>query len=856
MIGKTVKHYEIIGKLGEGGMGVVYKAMDTRLERVTALKFLPPEFALDDVQKKRFIQEARAASSIDHPNIGAIYEIDETEDGNFFIAMAFYDGESLRTIIGRGPLPIDQVLSLSAQIARGLSKAHQHDIIHRDLKPANVLVTSDGFAKIIDFGLAKLVHGMQLTRTQTSLGTIAYMSPEQTRGEPVGPETDLWALGVIMYQMVAGEPPFSGDYEASVMYAIVNERPRSLRSFLSDVPPDLERIIMRALQKDKRDRYQHAEEMLKDITDLEEGLRQPHAPASRSSSLVLPLSLAMQKRSNRWIAAGGLIVLLLAAAWLLTRPLSRESPASPIVKYAAVLPFANLGDQENEYYADGLTEDINAGISNLPQVLAIARTSTIKYKGSNASERAIAGELGVRFLLRGQFQASPARLKLRVWLYDDEQGKQIWTESYDMSRDQILGIKEAIIARVARELDIDPAMMKRTRQITSPEAYESYLHGSYYRRTLNKDDNALAMSFFSEALRKDSNYLPALVSLAGTEVEQHVQGWDRNEKLRSDAERLCDRALRIDSAHAEALATLGMIEDCRGRRQDALKLLTRAADTDKNNVAALTTMAKICLFEINEPVKAVMYLRQLQSIAPLDWLVVFDLGVAYGQIKNYAEAIRAFRRAKDLNPRHEWPPYSLGYAFERIGRTDSAIIYYRDALERNPTNHLTYEALSSILLALNRSADAESIMLAGSKYLPGDHRILYNLGVAYLLGGKKSLARQTFARGQQLIERQIERNPLAAENYADAGLFHARLGQSAAALADLGKTLSLDSTHEEVLLKVVRIYAVLGQKSPMLKWYRQVKAMNPEYDLAYLTTALDFERYRKDAELLAVAGEQ
>ena len=268
MIGRTISHYKILEKLGEGGMGVVYKAEDTKLKRTVALKFLPPELTRDPEAKERFIQEAQAASALDHPNICNIHEIDETEDGQIFIVMACYAGETLKKKVASGQLSVDSVIDIAIQIAQGLAKAHEHGIVHRDIKPANVMITNDGVAKILDFGLAKLKGQIGLTKAGTTLGTVAYMSPEQARGEDVDHRTDIWSFGVVLYEMISVQLPFKGEYEQAVIYSIMNEEPIPIPGLRVGVPASLERIVNKALEKSPDARYQHVDEMLMDFRRL------------------------------------------------------------------------------------------------------------------------------------------------------------------------------------------------------------------------------------------------------------------------------------------------------------------------------------------------------------------------------------------------------------------------------------------------------------------------------------------------------------------------------------------------------------------------------------------------------------
>jgi len=344
MIGKTVSHYRILEKLGEGGMGIVYKAEDTKLGRMVALKFLPPELTRDHEAKERFVQEARAASALDHPNICNVHEIDETNDGQTFIAMACYDGESLKAKIERGPLKLEETLDIASQVAQGLAKAHGQGIIHRDIKPANILVTNDGLAKIVDFGLAKLA-GRKLTKTGKTLGTAQYMSPEQALGKEVDQRADIWSLGIVLYEMLTGKHAFPGEYEQATLYSILNEEPEPVTALRSGVPMELERIVKKTLAKNPAERYQHADEMLADISRLRKELSVDSGGRSPGGG---------RRRISRRRAIFGIpvIFVLLALAFVLFKSAVFRGVRGPAARMSiAVVAFENrTGDASYDNY--------------------------------------------------------------------------------------------------------------------------------------------------------------------------------------------------------------------------------------------------------------------------------------------------------------------------------------------------------------------------------------------------------------------------------------------------------------------------------------------------------------------------
>ena len=370
MVGKTISHYKILEKLGCGGMGIVYKARDLKLDRFVALKFLPPHLTSNEEEKQRFIHEAKAASSLDHNNICAIHEIDETEDGQLFISMACYDGETLKLKIEKGILKIEEAIDYTIQIAQGLQKAHEKGIIHRDIKPANIMLTDDGVVKILDFGLAKLSTQTKLTKESTTLGTVSYMSPEQAKGEDVDYRTDTWSLGVIIYEMLTGQLPFKGEYESAVIYSIMNDTQEPVTALRSGVPMELERIINKCLQKNSTDRYQHIDDMIVDLKGL------------KSESIGIPSIEEKQKKRSKSvllpIAIISIIILIIVGYFILQQD---EKSSSEWENSIAVLPFTDLSpEKDQEWFCDGMTEQIITNLTKLNRLKVIAFTSALKLR--------------------------------------------------------------------------------------------------------------------------------------------------------------------------------------------------------------------------------------------------------------------------------------------------------------------------------------------------------------------------------------------------------------------------------------------------------------------------------------------
>ena len=425
VIGQTVTHYVIQERLGGGGMGVVYKAQDLKLDRPVALKFLPPELTRDPEAKQRFVHEARAASTLQHNNICVVYDIDETPDGQMFISMEYLEGETLKKRIERGPLTIEEAIEIALQTALGLSKAHQHGIVHRDIKPANIMVTKENVAKIVDFGLAKLIGPALLTKTGSTLGTAAYMSPTQVRGEPVDHRADLWSLGVVLYEMVSGQRPFRGEHELAISYSIVNEAPRAITRIREEVPGPLRRVITKCLEKEAARGYQTAEELIADLRAAGTPSEPRHGPP---------------KKAARWrLFAGGTAAAVLAvAAYLVFWP----GPPVQREKSVAVLPFVDMSPgRDQEYFCDGMTEEIINRLSNLKDLKVPARTSVFAFKGTSLDVREIGKKLGVEAVLEGSVRKSGHQLRITAQLINVTDAFHLWSRTYDREMEDVFSIQ-------------------------------------------------------------------------------------------------------------------------------------------------------------------------------------------------------------------------------------------------------------------------------------------------------------------------------------------------------------------------------------------------------------------------------
>ena len=477
MVDRRVLHYEVQEKIGAGGMGVVHKALDTKLKRTVALKFLSGGLAADPEQRQRFIREAMAASSLDHPNICTIYEINEAEDGQLFLAMAYYPGETLSQMLRGGPLSLERTLDIAIQVARALERAHQHGVTHRDIKPANIMFTK-GMVKVLDFGLAKLADDAGLTREGEAMGTVRYMSPEQATGKFVDPRTDIWAMGAVFYEMLTGVAPFVGATSQGVLHAILTQAVTPIAPQFTNVPPEVDWIIAKALAKNTKDRYAQISEMLADL----EAIREHRQPSSASGSSV-------------------------------SKPLDAAA--------MAVLPFENLsGDKENEYFSDGLTEEVINALSQVKGLRVVSRTSSFEFKGKAQDIRKIGEVLKVQSLLEGSVRSIGNRLRVTAQLTDVATGYHVWSHRYDREVSDVFEIQDQISAAIVEALKL--ALPLRTEHSpashaeTNMEAYQMCLKGRFYWNKKTPAGLEKAQEFFESALEEDPDCALAYSGLADT----------------------------------------------------------------------------------------------------------------------------------------------------------------------------------------------------------------------------------------------------------------------------------------------------------------------------------------------------
>jgi TolB-like protein len=670
MIGRTISHYKILEKLGEGGMGVVYKAEDLKLTRIVALKFLPPQMAATEEDEARFLREARAISALNHPNIATIHDVDEA-DGQRFLVLEYIPGGSLKSRLNQlkvedREFPISQVIACGIQAAEALAHAHRHQIIHRDVKTDNLMLTEDGTVKLTDFGLAKPRGSTRLTKTGTTAGTAPYMSPEQLRGEEIDERSDIFSVGVVLYELATSRLPFSGDFEAALSYSILNEEPAPVSSLRKNAPPPLEQVIKRCLEKEKAKRYQTAVEVANALREI-----QPGEPAAVSV-----------KKRRRKVAVGiGVGVIGVAAILLSYLLFWPAKPGGTSGKSVAVLPFVNMSsDKEDEYLSDGLTEELSTALAKVNGLFVPARTSCFAFKGKTGDIRKIGNDLNVTTVLEGSVARAKDRLRITAQLIDVPSGGHLWSDTYDREAGDILEIRSDIarqvVAALKIQLGVEEAHSISRKGTENAEAQDLCMRGRFHYNQYTCDGLRQALQYYRLAIEKDPGYAAPYVGISLAYDALSDACLPPKDALPL-AKAAALKALDLDSLSGEAHGALGIaLTFYEWKFEEGWRELQRSLELNPNSADILVYICQ-CAVARNEMSEALEQADRAIALDPLSPVPSWMKEILLYRSRRYDDVIKQHQRTARLDSNFFYGDCVIGAAYRQKGMLRQAVAEYQ-----------------------------------------------------------------------------------------------------------------------------------------------------------------------------------
>jgi TolB-like protein/Tfp pilus assembly protein PilF len=800
---ETISHYRIIRRLDRGGMGEVYLAEDTRLGRPLALKLLLAEYTQDAARLRRFEQEARAASALNHPNILTIYEVGEAGERHY-IATEYVEGETLRRKIKRAPLSVGEAADIAAQAAEALSAAHAAGIVHRDIKPENVMVRPDGYVKVLDFGLAKLVERrgadgeaetrMAETNPGAVMGTTWYMSPEQARGQKVDARTDVWSLGVVLYEMLAGSPPFNGSTSSHVVVSILEREPPPLDRFLPDAPPRLEGIFAKALAKDRDARYPSMREMLEDLRALRQSLGAGGAmraaparlihetaeargegataggrgaratavtgddPASRTGAHARateelrfdtsPLRRGRSRAGVALIAAVVAAVALVGAYVLYTRLAATRG-----INAIAVMPFRNVGgDPSTEWLSDGITESLINSLSPSPGLKVMSRNSVFRYKGKDVDPSAVGRALGVSAVLTGEVTQRGDNLQVSVELIDARDDSHIWGEQYKRKLSDVLGVQEQIAREIAARLRarLQPGAAEPKTYTHDGEAYQDYLRGRYFWNKRTGDGFRKAVVYFNQAIEHDPDYALAYSGLADAYALMSDYSVLPPNEAMPKARAAAERALALDDQLAEAHTSLAFVRMAYDWKWDeAGQEFQRAIVLNPNYATAHQWYASY-LVQVGRFGEALSEIRHAQELDPLSSIISANAGLYLYYAQQYDQATAQLHKTLEVNDQFGVAHLYLGYVYlQQPGHAPEAVAEFQKAQAYMGDDAETLAALGHAYAAAGQRADAQKVLATLREHAARGYVSPYFVAVVYTGLGDRERAFDSLERAYQ-----------------------------------------------------------------------------------------------------------
>jgi serine/threonine-protein kinase len=855
--GRTILHYQVLAKLGEGGMGRVYQARDLKLERLVALKFLAPHLLESATARGRFFSEARALSALNHPHIATIYDVAECE-GEPFLVLEHLPGGTLQSKIQRlaaenRRLSVGQILKYAVEIGEGLAHAHRNGIVHRDVKTGNVMFSGEGIAKVTDFGLARLSEAAQVTHPGQALGTPAYMSPEQAEGKSVDQRSDIFSFGVLLYELATGQLPFRGDHWQAVVHQILSADPRPASRIRPDLPPLLDRVIGRAIEKDPARRYQRMDQVLRALEDVpREAGTAGEAASLRPTESMAPLA-GRRRRQLAWIAA--MVALSLLGGVALVQPriraaISRLVSAEAPERRLAVLPFLNVGeDPASQAFCDGLVESLTSSLTQMQQFqgsLLVVPSSEVRRQAVS-SVREAQRNFGVNLAITGSVQPSGDGVRVTVNLADAHSLMQLGARTADVRRDDLAKMQDRLLGLVADLLDVQLQPQARNALAAGgtalPDAYEAYLRGRGYLRRYDKAGNIeLAVAAFRQALERDPRYALAHAGLG--EAYWRTFGRTKDPGWLEQAQAAGARAIELNDRLAPAHISLGMIYGSTGRYDLAAAEYKRALEIDPVSADAYRELAGA--YEARNNIKdAEDTYRRALELRSGDWLTHGALGKFYYQRGRLPDAEKEFRKVVDLTPDNATGYLVLGGVSIALGKTAEAETLLKRSLELRPTSG-AYSNLGTLYYQSRRYAESVSMfekaveLDGGSNYFS-----LGNLADACLRAPEQAeKAQPAYLRAIALAERQLAVNPKDTTVLSRLAGYRAHVGQKQQALADIRLAKKLAPADVPVILKAVLVYEIAGHRTDALSVLEEL--LKRGQGLQQVEREPDLDRLRQD----------
>ena len=799
--GQTISHFRITEKLGSGGMGEIYKAEDIELKRTVALKFLPSSFSSDEESKKRLIHEAQAASSLDHPNICTIYEIGKTDDELLFISMALYDGETLKDKIAKGPVEINEAINITQQICEGLDKAHRNEIIHRDIKPANVFITTDGIVKILDFGLAKSKGQTQLTQMGSTMGTVDYMSPEQATGSVLDKRTDIWSLGVMFYEMITGQRPFAGEYEQAVIYSILNTEPD-----LSNISNDIATIISRSVNKSAEQRYQSAEEMNIDLESLREG--------TKVKRKYIPMRLSRISTRTKTIAAAALVILLASIFYFNLSGSEVNKAVEVKKKMIVVLPFKNLGSTEDEYFAQGMRDEISNKLAELGSIGVISRSSAEKYADTKKTAKEIGKELGVDYIIEGtvqwaKYKDKPSRIKIIPQLVRVSDDINIWSDSFNREIKDVFNVQSEIAQNVVDKLGIK--ILPRQFASESPptknlDAYEYFLKGARFEfGHISTSEILESIKNYEIAVNLDSNFAAAHALLSTVYMGSYF--YIKREPAALDKfKRHLKKARELNPNLAEVHLAQGyyyyyLLPNGLKKSMEEFK---KTLEISPNNAEANFAIGLINYYMGKYDLRLPFVLKAF-SLDPLNARYVMGVVYTYWLQRDYKNAEKYCKRWIELAPKNNDPYFFL--ATNNIDwKSDTKLA--RKIVKNIKNDEILFFLIRLDILDRNFNEALTQLKSAKKEYLDYYYEFIPNsqmIALIYKYMKNNELSRTYFDSSKIELEKKYLANPNDIRLPLSLSIAYAGLGDKTKSLDAFNKAMELAPKNVEILTKVYQI---------------------------------------------------